>query len=209
VRAPALIGVLLLLTGAALAQRADPAAESVARAKTHFEAGRALYNLGNYSDAIREFSAGYALVPRPQFLLNLGQAYRRQDDLPHAREMFKRFLADAPARDPDRRQAQLILDEIEDTLLEQPRQPAPPERRIADPYVGIGPSPTPAAVSLVASPLPPEKPRKSFMARHWWIIPVSAVLVAGASVGLYYAIKPADPVGCEQASLGCLEVMTR
>ncbi len=195
--------------GVVLGWGASAAAQSqadIARAKQHFEAGRALYNLGNFSDAVREFSAGYQLVPRPQFLLNLGQAYRKQNDLPHARDMFKKFLVDAPPHDPDRGQARVILDEIEDALLEQqplPGAPQPIDRPLADPYAGV-----PSAPALYGTPQP-QPHRKSFMSRHWWIIPVSALVVVGASVGIYFAIKPADPVSCGQAELGCLAVTPR
>jgi hypothetical protein len=42
------------------------------------------------------------------------------------------------------------------------------------------------------------------MQRHWWIIPVSAVVVAGVAVGLYFGLRPAD---CPtSASLGCIDV---
>jgi tetratricopeptide (TPR) repeat protein len=183
----------------------------IARARQHFEAGRALYNLGNYQDAIREFSAGYQLVPRPQFLLNLGQAYRRQGDLPHARDMFRKFLAAAPPNDPDRNQARVILDEIEDTMIEQqplpsrPARPPLPERGLADPYANV---PSSAPLNLTA-PAPDMTPRRSFMSRHWWIIPVSIAAFVGLGVGVYYAVKPDDPVGCGQASLGCLAVSPR
>jgi tetratricopeptide (TPR) repeat protein len=197
------MALVLGLCGVAAAQ--SPA--EINRARQHFEAGRALYNLGNYTDAIREFSAGYQLVPRPQFLLNLGQAYRKQNDLTHAREMFRKFLAAAPPNDPDRGQARVILDEIEDALIEQaPRvtQPAPPERGLADPYANV-----PSRPSLVVTAAPEVPRKKSFMSRHWWIIPVSTVLVVGMSVGIYFAIKPDDPVSCDQASLGCLSVMPR
>jgi tetratricopeptide (TPR) repeat protein len=182
-------GIVLLLHSAAWAQSSD----EIARARTHYEAGRGLYNLGNYADAIREFSAGYALVPRPQFLVNLGQAYRKQGDLPRAREMFQKFLAKAPANDPDRPQIRALLDEIDDQLLEQP----PPSRAqpSAQPWIAV-------------SAVPPEKPKKSFMARHWWIIPVSAIVVTGVAVGLYFGLRP-SPVSCQDASLGCLEAPPR
>src|SRR3954467_11063977 len=94
----ALVVMVLACAGHAQAQTDDP----VASARTHFEAGRALYQLGNYNDALREFAAGYELAPRPQFLLNLGQCYRELDDLQHAREMYQRYLHDAPPTDAER-----------------------------------------------------------------------------------------------------------
>ena len=109
------------LCGAGAGANDDP----VTRARTHFEAGRALYQLGNYNEALREFAAGYQLAPRPQFLLNLGQCYRKLDDLPNAREMYQRYLHDAPASDPERPQAQQILAEIDKQIADG----RPPGRR--------------------------------------------------------------------------------
>jgi hypothetical protein len=58
---------------------------------------------------------------------------------------------------------------------------------------------TPAGTVLVATPPARKKP---FVARHWWIFPVGAVVVAGVAVGLYFGLKPAD---CS-ATLGCIPV---
>ena len=105
----AAVVAVLACAGGARAQNDDP----IARARTHFEAGRALYQLGNFTEALREFAAGYQLAPRPQFLLNLGQCYRKLDDLKNAREMYQRYLHDAPTTDAERPQAEQILLEID------------------------------------------------------------------------------------------------
>jgi hypothetical protein len=186
---------LVLLAGSARGESAD----AVARARTHFEAGRALYNLGNYTDAVREFSAGYQLVPKPQFLINLGQSFRKLDDLPHARDMYKKFLVEAAPNDPDREQVKSILADIERQIASRPVTPPPPEK--PEPTPTASPEPQPAAV---AQPLPTEGRRKSFIARHWWIIPVSVVAAAGLSVGIYFAVKPSGQVDCAAATLGCI-----
>src|SRR5579859_5412611 len=132
-RALVMLTWLLCLCGVAHAQNDD----ALARARTHFEAGRALYNLRNYTDAIREFSAGYQLVPKPQFLVNLGQCYDRiadgttdlggkRDALEHARDMYNKFLQDAPPSDPLRAQVAPIVVELEKKLQALP--PTPRER---------------------------------------------------------------------------------
>ena len=105
-------GLVLAALACAAAAHAQ-SDDTVARARTHFEAGRALYQLGNYDEALREFAAGYQLAPRPQFLLNLGQCYRKLDDLQKARAMYQRYLHDAPSSDAERDQAQQILAEID------------------------------------------------------------------------------------------------
>lgn len=203
------LAVVALLAGAARAQTAD---DTLSRARAHFEAGRALYQLGNYTEAVREFSAGYQLVPRPQFLLNLGQCYRKLDDLPKARDMYRRYLHEAAANDPERPQAQQILDEIERRLAAPKPAPPPPAAPAPAPTVAPSPAapapaPAPAASSahspaamVVASAPPPEK--KPFIKRNWWIIPVGAVVVGvGVGLGVYYGTRPADP--CSGANLGC------
>jgi tetratricopeptide (TPR) repeat protein len=185
------IGLAFALGSTAHAQSAD----AIGRARTHFEAGRALYNLGNYTDAIREFSAGYQLVPKPQFLVNLGQAYRKLGDLGKAREMYKKFLDEAAPADPDREQVKGLLADIEaEQATQTPPTPAP--------------APAPATTStttsapVVVSEAPQKKP---FIKRHWWIIPVAAVVVGVAiGVGVYYGTR-SNQVDCSSASLGCID----
>jgi tetratricopeptide (TPR) repeat protein len=104
-----------LVSAQALAESDD----AIGRARTHFEAGRALYNLGNYTEAQREFAAGYQLAPRPQFLINLGHCYRKLDNLPRAREMYQRYLAETRADDPLRTQAEQVLAEVEHELAQR------------------------------------------------------------------------------------------
>jgi tetratricopeptide (TPR) repeat protein len=195
------------------ARAAAQSGDAVARARTHFEAGRALYNLGNYTDAIREFSAGYQLAPRPPFLINLGQCYRKLGDLEHAREMYVKFLEESPPEDPDRAQVRQVLSDLDAEIARQPAKPKPRgEMMPAAPYPdrpspGSEPrvTPAPAAAVVVAAP-PPEK--KPFIKRHWWIIPVSIVAAAGLGLGLGLGLTAASGVNCDAASLGCVYANT-
>jgi tetratricopeptide (TPR) repeat protein len=196
--AKALLVLALAFGSVAHADNAD----AVARARTHFEAGRALYNLGNYTDAIREFSAGYQLAPRPQFLVNLGQAYRKLGKLDRAREMYRRFLKEAPPDDPDRAQVQQLLKLLDAELASRP-PPAPPPA--ATP---VTPAPSPAAghAAPVAALTATAPPKKSFVRKNWWIFPVGAVVLTGLVVGIYFAARPSG-VDCSSATLGCIHPM--
>jgi hypothetical protein len=111
--------------GVARADRGD----AVARAKQHFEAGRAYYQAGKYRLAIREFEAGYAISPRPPFLLNLGQAHRQLFELGAARARYAAFLEQAALDDPQRPQVEELVREIDRALAEQDRRAVatPPE----------------------------------------------------------------------------------
>src|SRR5688572_28151474 len=46
------------------------------RARAHFKAGSALLAVGDYDKAIASYLEAYELLPLPDFLFNLGQAYR-------------------------------------------------------------------------------------------------------------------------------------
>lgn len=198
---------LVVLTSAVGAPRAwaqtnEPPAmspeDAMARAHSHFEAAKGLYEVGNYSEALREFAAGYHLAPRPGFLLNLANCYMKLRDYPKAREMYERFLHDAPPGDPQRPESEEMIRDIDRKIAAQQQQPTSgPEGTRS----GETPQPilTPAPTSVVAS-APPKKP---WIKRNWWIIPVGVVVVGGAiAVGVYYGTRPADP--CAGASIACL-----
>jgi tetratricopeptide (TPR) repeat protein len=205
-RGIAMMAGLLVLCGVAHAQNDD----AMARARTHFEAGRALYSLHNYTDAIREFSAGYQLVPKPQFLVNIAQCYDRiadgssdpggqRDALEHSRDMYKKFLADAPPNDVLRVQVTAMLGDLDKRLASLP--PAAPRKEEATPATTVT-APPPAAV--VAQPQDTQPKKKSGIAKFWWLIPVAAVVVVGVSLGAYYGTRPTGP-DCSTATFGCID----
>ena len=199
------LGALLLLVSAVAHAQSD---DAMARARSHFEAGRALYNLKQYTDAIREFSAGYQLVSKPQFLVNLGQCYDRlaegssdpgekRDALEHSRNMYKKFLEDAPPKDPLRDQVAQIVAELDKKIA---ALPAPvPKKAQTEPAPKLEPA---APVPAVTQEAPPPK-KKSGIARFWWLIPVAAVVVVGVSLGAYYGTRPTGP-DCSTATFGCI-----
>jgi len=194
--------VLVVLACGVPARAQQPSADLVSRARTHFEAGRALYNLGNYTDAIREFSAGYHIVPKPQFLVNLGQCYRKLNDLPRARELYNKYLAEAPSDDPDREQVKQIVAEL-DGQIAAAHPIAPPPAPPAPPPSAAAPVAQDVALTTQAPP------RKPWIKRNWWVIPVGAVVVGTAlGVGLYYGLQPKQ-VDCSAASLGCIDTTPR
>lgn len=172
-----------------------PATESdeVARAKTHFQAGKTHYELGRYSEAIREFAAGYALSPRPEFLINLGQAYRASGDRASALDMYERYLEKAPANAKARDQVQQIVETLRGEL-EAEKAKAPP----ADAPVKTELTPQPAPAVVVA-PEPPSSARI--------IVPVvigGAVLVGAAIVTV---VLIGNAPSCNNApTLGCFDL---
>jgi hypothetical protein len=181
--------VLLLSLVASLARGEVPSAEKVKRAQAYFQAGRAFYQAAQFEEAIHQFEAGYAIVPKAEFLLNIGQAERRLFRPERARTALLRYLAEASPDAPNRAEAKELLSEVEHALaIAQPSSiPAPTPAPVAV----AAPSPAPVLVSVTKTPSPP--PKKSGIRRLWWLIPVTAVVVAGVSVGLYFGLRPGDP----------------
>jgi hypothetical protein len=92
--------VVVLMLIAALAGRAmaDPevAPEALAKAKAHFDRGKASYEAGNYKTAIDEYLAAYALAPFPELVFNIGQAFRLAGKDARALEAYEMYLAQQP-----------------------------------------------------------------------------------------------------------------
>ena len=197
------IGLGLAVLACAAAAHAQ-SNDDISRARTHFEAGRALYQLGNYDEALREFAAGYELAPRPQFLLNLGQCYRKLENLEQARAMYQRYLHDAPVSDPERAQAQQILAEIDRQIAD--KQAAAAAAAAPPPTAPTGTTAAPASAPAATATLTAAAPaRKPWIKRNWWIIPVGAVVVGVAvGLGVYYGTRAPDP--CSGANLVCWDL---
>jgi tetratricopeptide (TPR) repeat protein len=92
-------------------------------AREHFEIGNAHYGAGRYKEALESFVAGYRLVPRPSFQLNMGQAYRKLGDLPRAKEAYISYLRSLTPTDPMRVQIAAIVLDIEVELGERRQHP--------------------------------------------------------------------------------------
>jgi hypothetical protein len=192
----ALVSLLLLARGAAAEE------EPMARARAHFEAGRALYTLGNYQDALREFTSGNAIAPRPRFLLNIAHCQRRLGQLDKSRDSYRAFL-DSPGIDAsDRKEAQQYLDEVTHALAE--KSAAPPET------TPLALEPPPTTVAVTATAIPPatsarsESPRSHRLKHLAWILPVGAVVVTGVVLGVYFGTRSGD-LNCSAATLGCYD----
>jgi hypothetical protein len=177
------IGVLVALLLVGGVARAQPELEQLtqsertALAKQHFATGLADYNLRAYASAITEFEQGYAILPLPLFLFNVGQAARQLGDASRAIASYRRYLAEETNRDaPELSQAERYIEQL-----------TPVVERAAAAKVA---EPPPVAV---AAPAPPPPPKRS---RRWlWITigVVGAVVVAGAVTAAVVLTRPAGP----------------
>jgi len=163
----ALVAVALAAAPAA----ADPQPDAV-RSRELYQLGRQRFEAGDLEQAIDAFQKGYALDPRPEFLLNLAQSYRALGRRAEAIAFFERFIA-AAADHPLRRAA-------EKTLAELRREEAAARaeaRRL--PLV---------PVEQRAPPAPIERHRS----RAWIWAAAGAVVVLGGAAAIYLATRPDD-----------------
>jgi hypothetical protein len=72
--ASAALCLVALLRPAAADEPDDP----VALARRHFQRGRQFYEHGDYARSLREFSAGYEIAPRPEFLFRRFKLQREE-----------------------------------------------------------------------------------------------------------------------------------
>jgi tetratricopeptide (TPR) repeat protein len=169
-----------------LSAQADDAA--LTRARQHYEAGQRLYAARNYDDALRAFRVGYQIAARPAFLVNIGQCLRALHQPREARATFERFLNDAPTKDPLRKGVEELL-----PLLDQEIARLPPVEKSSSPPVQLQPTPapptTPPPPTLTLTTTPPPPPHKKGIRKLWWIIPVSATVVAAVTAGVVLGVS--------------------
>jgi tetratricopeptide (TPR) repeat protein len=135
-RTAGLLAVIAVLAVAGLGRdaraqhRADTKNIDAARAK--FDVGRKEYRLGNYDEAIRVWKEAYLLYDDPNFLFNIGLAYRDKGDHEQAVKFLKNYLREAK-NPPNREQVQQRIAELERLISERkanaerpPTSPQPP-----------------------------------------------------------------------------------
>lgn len=154
--------VLALVMLAAVPRGAD--ADEAPTAATLYMQGEAEFRAGKIDDAIESFSRGYALEPKPEFLLNLAQCYRALGRRSEAISHFERFIKAAPDH-ALRPNAERTLDEL--------RRAEALER-----------------VALTPKPPPPQSTRPS---RTWLWVTIGATVVVGTGVGVYLGMRSGSP----------------
>jgi tetratricopeptide (TPR) repeat protein len=101
-------------------------AEDVTRARTLYEAGAVYYERGEFQKALDQFDEAYRLAAKPGLLYNIAQCHDRLGNLDQAIGHLRRFLAQAPADDPEREFAQGWLRALEERREKRDRPPPPP-----------------------------------------------------------------------------------
>jgi|SRR5579871_275848 len=120
-----LLTCLLLLHSIAVADEPSPEpSPDELIAKGHYKRGVALYDAGNFAEAVKEFEAARAAKPLSAFDYNIARARARLGDAAGAIAAYERYLAAEPrAFDTDEIHARIALLRAK---LTPPPSPPPP-----------------------------------------------------------------------------------
>lgn len=113
-------------------------------AEEHDEEGARLYVQKQYESALREFRAAHRIDPKPRYLFNIGQCYRRLGLGPEAVEFFHRYLALEKNPDPTiSAELYVYIEQIESSQDQHDKKqnkadiPEPPPRLVDDEIVDM------------------------------------------------------------------------
>jgi tetratricopeptide (TPR) repeat protein len=180
-------------------KKADSEAEASARA--HIQKGAQALRAGRYDEAMTEFEAGYAAVPLPGFILNMGHVQRQAGNPERARDYYRRYLELDPGSS-QRAAVEKTIAELDALLAAKRAGPlpataaAPPSRRpnLAVP-VAQDDSEEPEGLKVLP-PKPivtssPAKPDEGAFYTRWWFWGAVGAVVA-ASVVVFVLVRRGD-----------------
>ena len=147
---------LVLVAAAAVAGSAR-AADDRESAREHYARGTKAFDLGQYDEAITEYSAAYKAKDAPEILYNIAQAHRLAGHSAEALRFYRIYLTKLPAA-ANRAEVERKIEELQ-KLVDQQRktQNMPPDQPLrapapeTAPATGTPPAP-PAPAAAVAAP---------------------------------------------------------
>ena len=188
---------LVALAARAPAEEPDPAAQRTEAARKHYSDGKVAYERGRYDESLREFSEGYRLSPRPEFLFNMAQSSNKLGRRAEAMAFYESFLAADP-ESPFAENARAALSALRRESSTAPPRATPPGA--ARPALVV----TPPLVSTPAIVAPPPSRKRSAAWHLAWALPAAAAIITATAVGIYFGTRPpsCDPKNCIDLSHG-------
>ncbi len=178
-----LLAVCLSLSWAPALAQTPPGDDTTERARRLYEEANRQYDLREYDEAIEACRAGYKLMPLPEFLFNIAQAYRLKGDCVEALSFYRNYLRVSPAA-RNRAKVEAFIAEM--------------QRCVPAPSPVLAPATTPQAPAP-STQAPPVRvaPRASTAAEgapHGRSKRILGLLAAGAGMavlgtGLYYGLS--------------------
>lgn len=168
---------------------ADDTADRKARAAALVEAASAAQAKGDYPTAIARLREAYDVIPHPELLYNLGQAYRLSDQPWDAIDEYERYLAVEP-KGRFASQARQHLARLKKAVAgkTRPVEPPPPPPPPHD-------EPPPPPPPHDEPPPPPPEPSRVVVTRPvpGWRRPTAITLAvlgaAGVGAGTYFGLR--------------------
>jgi tetratricopeptide (TPR) repeat protein len=155
---------------------APPASTDQAAAEQAADRGRVNYELGEYAQAVDNFTRAYELSRNRALLFNIAQSHRLAGNCNRALEVYRHFLRLEPAS-PARVQAQKHVDDLQSSC----RPPSPPP-----PPPPPAPAPAPAPALSAPSTAPgPERPGRSPRQRNALLALGAGALLLVTAGGFY------------------------
>jgi hypothetical protein len=173
----------------ALAEESD----KTEAARQHYRSGEDAFKAGNYPQALKEFEAGFALVNRPGFLLNMAHAYRRMNELKRARAFYKSYLLASPDSE-DRDEVQSVLKEIDSAI--EAEETSQPNARKAQATTLLPEAPAPGSAGrpgttlTTSTAVTPDQDDGHFYGRWWFWTLVGTAVVGGVTAVVVMANRP-------------------
>ena len=174
-------------------------------ARSHYERGTALFDLGKYREAAVEYEKAYEIKSVPALLFNLGQTYRLAGDHTAALRAYRVFLRRSPAA-RERPEVEARIEELQQ-LVDREKQatanppsgvirqgstaaePISPVEKVTPAVVAPEPIVTSPVVDsanvVVVTPAPAKKP----IYKRWWLWTAVGVVVVGVAVGVGVAVS--------------------
>jgi tetratricopeptide (TPR) repeat protein len=168
----ALACVVVLVSGTVSAADPAPGARelNLESSRSCFRKGREYFAKADYSAAIEQFEAGYALSPQPLFLYNIALSYRLAGQLSPALDYYRRFAAVAP-RAPERAEVEARIADLERALTPAtpPDDHRSPEPSAPEARTSSAPSPRPAPPSslVISQPSPDAESARRARSLKW------------------------------------------
>lgn len=186
--------VLAAATVAAGPASADDAADRKARAAQLVDEASAAEKRADYATAIAKLREAYDLIPHPDLLYNLGQAYRLSDQPWDAIEQYERYLAVEP-RGRFAAKARGFVAKLEKATAGKPR-PAPPPEPDPPPPPPAPDEPAPVRPPPIEPPPADLRPPPPAPGVPGWRRPTAIGLgvagLAAAGAGVYFGLQARD-----------------
>jgi hypothetical protein len=107
---------------------AAPSNGSTKEARRLAQAGQTAYDLGNFEEALQDFSKSYELAGKPGLLFNIAQCHRQLKNFERAAFFYRRFLSLSPDAENSDKVHELIKEmEGKQADLEKAASAKPPE----------------------------------------------------------------------------------